>query len=110
MRIVKHPKTTLAALTAVVLIGLLAAGCTFTGKEADIELPPEPSVTEPEPAPQEPPVPETPAPAELEKSDIHVLTDEELRQVNEAFVPDYVDEAGNLQGNPINSCYYIFAP
>ena len=105
MRIMKHPKTTIAALTAVVLIGLLAAGCTFTGKEADIELPPGPSVTEPEPAPQEPPVPETPAPAELEKSDIHVLTDEELRQVNEAFVPDYVDEAGNLQGNPINSFF-----
>lgn len=105
VRIVKHPKTTLAALTAVVLIGVLAAGCTFTGKEADIELPPEPSVTEPEPAPQEPPVPETPAPTEPETpqdSDIQILTEEELRQVNEAFVPDYADETGNRQGNPIN--------
>ncbi len=100
VRIVKHPKTTLAALTAVVLIGLLTAGCTFTGKEADIELPPEASVTE-----QEAPTPEAPAPAAPEApdtSDLHVLTKDEIRQVNEAFVPDYVDEQGNLQGNPIN--------
>lgn len=108
VRIVKHPKTTLAALTAVVLIGLLAAGCTFTGKEADIELPPEPSVTEPEPAPQESTVPKTPAPVESEKSenfDIHVLTDEELRQVNEVFMPCFVDEQEKLKVNPISSFF-----
>ena len=109
--LMKNPKTALMTMVSLILVCVLIVGCTFTGA---VDKPTEPEETVPtettepmettEPIETTEPV-ETTTPIETVPLDYTPLTQEQIDQVNKAFISSMEIDPGVYGATPI-SCFF----